>query len=178
MYKKFPTGGVLKYQIFSAEANNNSKLCKVLCRLSALPDAEENAVVMRKGCSDSTKNPNDFLTIDGEKILRSNYIKTGKPEPFYDTAPGLKPREKVGLFTQWRPFFPDEETANETCPMPTDAEFSQVKKDVKETLMCQNAAIAKKKSKLPEPCTMTSNKRKSMNKAEKGKEKKKQKKIN
>ena len=76
------------------EKNNDSKLCKVLCRLSALPDAEENAVVMRKGCSESTKNPNGFLTIDGEKILRSEYIKTHKPEPLYDTALGLKPRKK------------------------------------------------------------------------------------
>lgn len=100
MYKEFPTGGVLKYQIFMAEANNNSKLCKILCHLLALPDAEENAVVTRKGCSESIKNTDDFLTIDGKKILRSNYIKTQKPELLYNTAPGLKPRKEIGLFTQ------------------------------------------------------------------------------
>lgn len=71
--------------------------------------------------------------------------------------------------------FPDEETANKTYPRPTDAKFAQVKKDMKNTLMHQNAEIAKKKSKSPKPCAITSNKRKSSNKAVKGKEKRKQK---
>ena len=68
-----------------------------------------------------------------------------------------------------------QKNANKTCPMLKNAEFAQVKKDMKETLMRQNAAIAKKKLKSPKPCAMTSNKQKSSNKAEKGKVKRKQK---
>ena len=75
MYKSFQPAAFWN-TIFFAEANNNSKLYEVLYRLSALPLAEENADVMRKGYTWNTKNVIDYVTINGKKNLRSDYVES------------------------------------------------------------------------------------------------------
>ena len=105
---------------------------KVLRRSSALDDADEDVVVMRKGCSTKTKNVSDFITIDGERRIRSDYVRTAKPERLYDSAPGLKPRKQVEMYTKWRPLLP-EDKKDITCPRPSNKVFAAVKAEIVES---------------------------------------------
>lgn len=130
MYKKFPAGGVLKYQLFTCEESGATM--KVLCRSSALDDAVEEIVVMRKGCSNKTINVSDSITIDGKKGARSDYVQSAKPERLYDSAPGLKPRKQVEMYTKWRPLLP-EDKKDITCPRPSDQVFAAVKAEIVES---------------------------------------------
>ena len=135
LYKKFPTGGVLKYQIFSCEekmSDKNNDMMKVKCLSSALPDADEDIVVMRKGCSNKMKNVNDVITINGVRRSRSEYIRTANPEQLYDRKPGLKPRKQVEMYTKWRPLLP-ENKRDITCPRPDDEEIKEVKAEIVES---------------------------------------------
>ena len=136
MYKKFPPGGILQFQKFLAgpfkkEDDQGNKWtkdpCKVVCRSSNLPDANEKTVIMQKGAT--KKSVCDFLTIDGETTNRYEVVNKLQPEPLYEKAPGLSARKEVEMFTKWRPNVP-EKYWEETCPEPSPETYKKVKAEI------------------------------------------------
>jgi len=126
LYKRFPAGGVLKYQLFTATKDDK---CKVVCRVANLEDSDEVTRIMRKGAT-KNKKVSEYVTIDGEQVKRSEALKTLRPDQLYKEAPGLTTRKRGEMFTKWRPYI-DRNFRNITCPKPPPEIFAMVKAEIR-----------------------------------------------